>query len=130
MYGDGIRRNCPTCGQDVRHITDILSHRELRGPRNITSANLDRIFDDGGRRFLVIEEKTSAEKLLSSGQRGLLLALARLPMFTVWFARGTPQSLELFDFGSDQPWPFLEGDFTQYQNAVSRWFASQRRVSA
>lgn len=131
MYGQGARKVCSECHRPLSAPDpNNLSHRELRGPRNITAANIDRIFDDGGRKFLVIEEKRPNEPKLSPGQNGLLLALARVPMFTVWLARGTPQALDLFDYGSDDPWPFLDQvDFTRYQQEVSRWFAS-RRVTA
>lgn len=132
MHGEGHRRNCPECGQSVAHLRGaVLAFKELRGPRNITSSDVDRIFDDGGRRFLVIEEKTENERPISHGQKQLLSALARLPMFTVWLARGTPERLSVYDWASDDPAPFLQDiTFDQYQEAVAQWFAFQRSWSA
>lgn len=127
-----MRRVCPECGQSVRGLKDSLSHRELRGPRNITSTNMDRLFDDGGKRFLVIEEKRPTEKI-PGGQHACLAALSKLPMFTVWLARGTPDELTLTDFHPSAPSePFAERiPFETYQAYVDQWFqrALQRRTA-
>ena len=77
MHGNGHRRCCPTCGQSVVAFRDVLANRELQGPRQITSSDIDRIFDDRGR-FLMIEEKNPGEQALT-GQKRLLAALAGLP---------------------------------------------------
>lgn len=126
MHGEGQRRKCPECGQSVTHIEDNISHRELRGPRNITSSNGDRLFDDGGRRFLFIEEKHTNEPPASRGQKGLLQGLASQPNFTVWACKGVPSRLTLFHV-----LPHGEGftvigedkDFDWYQEQVYEWFA-------
>lgn len=123
MHGEGHRRSCPTCGQAVTHVRDVLGNRELRGPRNITSSNLDRIFDDHGCRFLIVEEKQPGEPACSSGQRSLLVSLSKLPMFTVWGARGTPDDLTLFTVEGGLFVPSAKGDFDVYQAAVLDWFA-------
>lgn len=126
MHGEGHRRRCPECGQEVAHITDTLSHRELRGPRNITSSNLDRFFDDNGRRFLAIEEKAPNEDI-SKGQGLMLRHLACVPMVDVWFVKGDPSELTVRRV--TPPGSPLEavasGDFATYQNAVADWFNSR-----
>lgn len=128
MWGEGRRRTCPECGQSVTHIADSLSHRELRGPRNITSSNVDRIFDDGGQRFLIIEEKKPNERV-SHGQRQMLTALSRIPSVDVWLARGTTERIDLSDVADGNPWPFLQGiNFDGYQKAVANWFERLRRA--
>lgn len=107
----------------MSHITDVLSHRELRGPRNITSSNVDRMFDNNGR-VLLIEEKGPNE-IVSEGQKIALQALANLPAATVWLVRGTPDALRV-----DRVRPRREGyevlldvgDWEAYQRLVGRWF--------
>lgn len=123
MHGNGARRNCPECGQRVGHITDKLSHRELRGPRQITSSNIDRIFDDEGRRMLLIEEKQPNEPV-PGGQWALLRALGKIPEITVWGVRGTPDSLRITDLVSLEV--LAEGNWDTYQQAVTDWFKSPR----
>lgn len=124
MHGEGHRRRCPSCSQQVSHLPDVLGHRELQGPRQITSANVDRIFDDAGRRFLVIEEKQPSEAI-KAGQLRLLKNLAALPTIEVWGVRGTPESLRVTRLGND-PAVLVEdgGTFEDYQRVVSDWFGS------
>ena len=123
MWGEGHRRNCPGCGQNVEHMRDVLGNRELRGPRNITSANVDRIFDDNGQRFLIIEEKNPHEKC-SEGQRALLRALSRLNHVTVWFTQGTPDNLTVYEIRGDTRRRISTGTIDDYQHLVDAWFAS------
>lgn len=127
MHGEGHRRRCPNCGQSVTHMRDVLCNLELRGPRKITSANIDRIFDDAGRRFLMIEEKNPGEKL-STAQFTLLKRLAGLPNVDVWGARGTPESVVVKKVLADGSTRNLcAGNFDVYQQAVSRWFSEARQ---
>src|SRR5690606_17854997 len=124
---EGHRRRCPTCGQSVVRMRDVLANREIRGPRNITSSNVDRIFDDDGRRFLVIEEKQPGEQI-KAGQRRLLANLARLPQVDVWGVRGTPRSLSIKAHRPGVGWvPVLrEGDVAAYEQCVHAWYAAER----
>lgn len=120
MKGD--RRICPTCRQEVGpHITpDHLSCYGINGPRGISSSNVDRIFDDDGRRFLLIEEKWPDEGI-PRGQGKLLLGLAKLPQWTVWLVKGTPESVAVMDI-AQRRW-LLEGQpFSSYENLVNDWF--------
>jgi hypothetical protein len=105
-------------------MRDVLGNRELRGPRQITSANIDRIFDDHGRRFLVIEEKGPDEKV-GDGQALLLRNLAGLPAVDVWGVRGTPDDLRVTQvFSNGGTLHLASGDWSVYQRAVDDWFAS------
>jgi hypothetical protein len=113
MHGEGHRRK-PVPG-------DLLGNLELRGPRNITSSNIDRIFDDGGRRFLVIEEKNEGEDA-PEGQRKLLRALSQLPNVTVWVVRGTPWELSVKELVNGSLRWIAKGDWEDYQSAVHEWF--------
>ena len=120
MHGDGSRRVCPECGQGVAHISDQLSHRELRGPRNITSSNPDRIFDDNGR-LLFIEEKRADEPNAKKGQLRLLLSLAEY--HDVWAAKGEPNNLTLWKVHPEGRYETIgQGDFGWYQERVLDWF--------
>ena len=118
MHGEGDRRYCPSCGQSVLHISDMLSHRELRGPRNITSSNIDRVFDDRGR-FLFIEEKRDGETM-SKGQMLMLQALSR--RHDVWVVKGTPEALYVYTVHSDGLDLLEMGDWSLYQRMVDDWF--------
>lgn len=123
-WTNGGRRRCPECGQPVAHIPDVLSHRELRGPRQITSSNVDRAFDNNGH-ILFIEEKHPREEV-PAGQAWLLRSLARPKSTTVWLARGVPDNLLVWRVGHTQPGDsvvFEGGDFDDYQAAVSAWYA-------
>ena len=121
-HGNGHRRRCPDCGQSVEHMRDHLPNRELRGPRQITSSNIDRIFDDGGQRFLMIEEKAPAEPV-SAGQTRLLRALAAVPQVTVWGVRGTPDNLTVTAIRPGSTETIVEsGSFDTYQQQVDQWF--------
>lgn len=122
-HGGGDRRVCHECGQPVPSASNHISHRELRGPRQITSSNVDRIFDDRGLRFLIIEEKQQNERL-SHGQTQLLKSLAQLPTVDVWGVRGTPDSLTVKQITPDGSTTIATGNFTDYQAAVSSWFGS------
>jgi hypothetical protein len=103
-------------------MRDHLPNRELRGPRQITSSNIDRIFDDSGQRFLMIEEKAPGEAV-SAGQMRLLRALAALPQVTVWGVRGTPDNLTITDIQPGSTNTFVESaDFGTYQQQVDQWF--------
>lgn len=126
MHGEGHLRKCRECGADVRGRNDVLAFLELRGPRNITSSNVDRIFDDGGKRFLIIEEKQPGEKL-KAGQHKLLANLARLPLVDVWGVKGTPDSLAVSHYRSDTgTWERIgEGDMRTYERCVHAWFAAE-----
>lgn len=128
MYGQGHRRICPECGQSVAHDDNGVSHRELQGPRNITSSNIDRVFDDDGR-LLFIEEKHWGEPA-TNGQRRLLAALAE--EHTVWLVRGEPENLEVWSISGGRRRADGEyilrgkqevvGAFEDYQRAVLHWF--------
>lgn len=122
MHGEGARRVCPTCGQPTPEgLRDSLSVRELRGPREITSSNIDRCFDDAGRRFLFIEEKNNLEQI-RDGQRRMLRSLARLPTVDVWGVQGTPNELAIYKINSDGSRVVDRGDWGTYQAAVNDWF--------
>jgi hypothetical protein len=124
MHGEGERRRCPHCHQNMSNDTpDSLSNRELRGPREITSSDIDRVFDDAGRRFLFVEEKAPNEHV-PRGQDRMLRALAALPHVDVWGVRGTPDRLRIVPItptGADAS-RVIEGDFDAYQRAVLTWF--------
>ena len=117
---------CSECGSDVSNRDDKIGFLELRGPRSITSSNLDRIFDDGGRRFLVVEEKEFGESL-GAGQRALLYALARLREVTVLLVEGTPDELQVLMLCPPDPGVRLlaEGGFAEYQRIIDAWYAGQ-----
>ena len=118
MGGEGHRRKCPTCGQDVTHIDDTLSHRELNGPRNITSSNIDRMFDDNGR-ILFIEEKNMLEQM-PNGQKRALKALSN--QVDVWVVIGSPDALIIYEIDKGDISDGIEGNWDYYQNAVYNWF--------
>ncbi len=120
-HGSGHRGVCPTCGQSVTHITDILSHRELRGPRNITSSNIDRLYDDGRTgRMLGIEEKNPGEPV-PDGQNQALHALA-VRFDDVWLVVGTPDDLTISE-SVEGGWTELgSGDWGYYQDSVLDWY--------
>lgn len=136
MYGDGHRRTCPCCGREVLHDNSRLSNLELRGPRNITSTNLDRLFDDSGKRFLIVEEKRPGEAY-PGGQRKALIALAHLtPLLEVWVAEGTPEQLQVYRLvpvrsnNGDQEQCAMKhllasGTFGDYQKLTLDWFGRQ-----
>lgn len=121
MHGEGHRRRCPSCGQSVTHMRDVLGNCELRGPRQITSSNIDRIFDDNGSRFLMIEEKGPEEKI-PAGQGRLLRSLSALPGVDVWGVRGTPQELTVSRITPERSIVIFRGDLTAYQQAVGAWY--------
>lgn len=121
MHGQGHRRNCPSCGQSVTHLRDVLANCELRGPREITSSNVDRIFDDGGKRFLVIEEKNWNEPV-AADQIRMLRALASVPRFDVWGVRGDPDDLTISRILPNRTVGIAAGEFDIYQAAVDAWF--------
>ena len=128
MHGNGHRRCCPTCGQSVVAFRDVLANRELQGPRQITSSDIDRIFDDRGR-FLMIEEKNPGEQALT-GQKRLLAALAGLPEVDVWGVRGNPDDLTVWQITPTGSQVLLAGvGFSSYQALVSDWFRSPRTVA-
>lgn len=106
-------------------MRDHLSVQELRGPRNITSSNVDRIFDDNGQRFLIIEEKGSSEKV-AKGQTRLLRNLAASEQITVWGVRGTPDELEVWRLTADGKQLVAAGNWDDYQRAVMEWFTGDR----
>lgn len=125
MHGDGHLRKCRMCGGDVAERDDVLAFMELRGPRNITSSNVDRIYDDGGKRFLIIEEKQPGEAL-KAGQRKLLVNLASLPRVDVWGVRGTPDDLRITHFRPGTGWvQIAAGDKATYERCVHAWFAAE-----
>lgn len=124
MHGNGHRTHCHECGQPVDHL-DRLAHLrwvELRGPRNITSSDLDRIFDDRGQRFLVVEEKRPNE-VVPPGQKRMLYALADTPGFTVFGVVGTPEALTVWELrpNGTRRW-ITDGTVAEYQAAVMDWF--------
>ena len=121
MHGTGHRQVCPTCGQSVTHITDTLSHRELRGPRNITSSNIDRLYDDGRTgRMLGIEEKNPGEAI-PDGQNKALHALADR-FDDVWVVIGTPDDLTIYE-SVEGNWTMLgRGDWGYYQDSIFDWY--------
>ena len=125
MHGQGFRRKCPECGQDVSHIKDRLSHRELQGPRNISSTNVDRLFDDNGNRFLYIEEKNTREASISKGQLRALRALSNYPENEVWIVKGNPSRLSVYQLnGADHAALITGGTWIEYQQLVFDWFAA------
>ncbi len=115
MHGEGSRRVCPECGQSVIGI-DLPTHRELRGPRNITTTNIDRAIDDKGRRFLFMEHKRPDESM-PDGQKRFLFGLARQPNTTVWVTSGDTDQLELWELGD-----------TAVRLGVMNWDGLQRRL--
>lgn len=124
MHGEGHRRNCPQCGQSVLHMREVLANVEVRGPRNITSSNVDRIYDDDGKRFLIIEEKNPGEQV-RKGQQRLLANFARLPRVDVWGVRGTPDDLNIKRFVPTGGWTqHATGDVSTYEHCVHAWFAA------
>lgn len=108
----------------MEHMRDVLGNNEVRGPRNITSSNVDRIFDDAGKRFLIIEEKNPGEQI-KEGQRRLLANLAKLPRVDVWGVRGTPDALTVNALTPTGFERTAEGDFDTYQRCVHAWFAAE-----
>jgi len=120
MHGEGDRRTCPTCQQPVDHIPNHISNRELRGPRQITSSNIDRVLDDHGR-FLFIEEKHEDETV-PKGQGRMLRALSY--HHDVWLVRGNPERLRIWQIICGNTAILADGDYTTYQKAVLRWFAN------
>lgn len=123
MWGRGLRRKCSECGHLLDGSLIDPQRRELRGPREITSSNIDCVLDDGGRRFLFIEFKRRDEPM-SYGQERLLKALARLNEVTVWVVRGTSSRLDASVWDGDEVRVFLRHrGFGDLQKAVFRWFA-------
>lgn len=124
MHGRGDRRICGECNQPVKPemVPDLLGYRELRGPRNITSSNIDRAFDDDGQRCLVIEEKRENEDL-SDAQLGMLRSFACRSEVEVWLVLGNPDRLEVQRVYPDGKRVVIaSGDFAAYQSAVWDWF--------
>lgn len=115
MHGQGTLRKC-ICGGDDPACSQ---HLELRGPRNITSSNIDRCFDDGGKRFLFIEHKHENEAI-PGGQSFMLKALARLPQMTVWITKGSPDRLVIYEIGTGAA-PVV-GDWSTLQAKADAWF--------
>lgn len=106
-------------------MRDVLANQEIRGPRNITSSNVDRVYDDAGKRFLVIEEKQPGEAL-RAGQQKLLVGLASLPNVDVWGVRGTPDDLSIKHFRPSVGWVHVgAGDVATYERCVHAWFAAE-----
>jgi len=105
-------------------MRDVLANRELRGPRSITSSNIDRIFDDNGKRTLFIEEKNEGEAI-ADGHKRLLRAMATKQGFTVWLVRGDPNRLRVDRLTAESTLQFVAGgDLSAYQAAVTEWYAS------
>jgi len=122
MHGHGNLRRCLCGGTDPT----CLTHLELRGPRNITSANIDRILDDHGHRFLYIEEKRPNEGM-TEGQKALLRNLARQRRNTVWIVTGTPDELSVQMLGNKTNGQVtmgttVYGNWTTLQRLADEWF--------
>lgn len=127
MHGDGARRVCSECGTPVSPGSTYISHRELRGPRNITSSNIDRVFDDHGNRVLFIEEKSLREaSSITAGQKGLLYSLARIPNAETWVAIGDVSEVTVYRLHGRGPSDQLlhRGCWEAYQDLVEKWYAS------
>jgi hypothetical protein len=103
-------------------MRDVLATHELRGPREITSSNVDRAFDDNGQRFLLIEEK-NPDEAVARGQQILLRRLATLPTVDVWFVRGNPDRLSVWKVAPEGSTRLCDGDMGAYQRQVLAWFA-------
>lgn len=124
MYRAGRRTQCPTCHQPVPD-GDWLRLLELRGPRGITSSDIDRIFDDWGKRWLVVEEKGANEEP-KFGQRWMLQGLASIPQVTVLLVRGDAHLLCVARLMADGTYRELgTGDETHYQRIVTAWYDDQ-----
>jgi hypothetical protein len=118
----GKRRICPECRQDVSHLDDMISHVPLLGPRNISSSNIDRAFDNDGK-LLVFEEKHTDETL-PLGQKRMYRSFAMKPGCTAGLARGTASRMDISVWkpGDTDPTYVGTGDHDYYQHLVSRWF--------
>lgn len=102
----------------VENMRHVLSNLELRGPRNITSSNIDRCFDDNGR-FLFVEEKNDRESM-PNGQRRMLLTLSH--QHDVWIVKGSPDRLKIWTLQDGEHAVLAEGSMSTYQSAVFSWF--------
>lgn len=128
----GRKRLCDACHQPLPQdfYDKHLSSNPVTGPRNITSGNIDRVFqDDRQNRFLFIEEKDTNEREMGPGQWYMLAALAQLPGVETWVVKGSvTDSIAAYRFDT---WYRIEHlpdirDYGSYQNAVHRWYEADR----